>query len=44
MHCDQIIVLEEGAAVGIGSHAELMKDCEVYKEIYRSQFGEEDAR
>lgn len=44
MHCDKIIVLEEGAAVGIGTHRELMECCEVYKEIYRSQFGEEDVK
>lgn len=44
MHCDRIIVLEEGEAVGIGTHWELLENCGVYKEIYDSQFGEEDAK
>jgi len=39
MHCDKIIVLEEGEAVGIGRHEELLESCCVYKEIYDSQFG-----
>lgn len=45
MGCDLIIVLENGEAVGIGKHSELLKDCQVYREIYSSQFsdGEEDA-
>ena len=43
MHCDRIIVLEEGEAVGIGSHSELLEGCAVYREIYNSQFGEEAA-
>lgn len=37
-HADQIIVLEDGNAVGIGTHDELLARCEVYKEIYDSQF------
>lgn len=41
MHADTIIVLETGEAVGVGSHSELLRNCEVYREIYRSQFGEE---
>ncbi len=44
MHCDNIIVLEEGEIVGMGTHGVLMESCEVYKEIYRSQFGEEDEK
>ncbi len=42
---DKIIVLDEGKAVGVGTHVELMKDCEVYREIYFSQYenGEERA-
>lgn len=45
MGCDLIIVLENGEAVGIGKHSELLKDCQVYREIYSSQFsdGEEEA-
>ena len=42
MCADKIIVLDDGAAVGIGTHKELLKSCGVYKEIYDSQFGEED--
>ncbi len=37
-HADQIIVLEDGAAVGIGTHEELLESCQVYREIYQSQF------
>ncbi len=36
-HADQIIVLERGEAVGIGTHEELMRDCAVYREIATSQ-------
>ncbi len=36
-HADQIIVLDRGEAVGIGTHEELMKNCEVYREIAMSQ-------
>lgn len=35
---DKIIVLDEGKAVGIGTHDELMQSCEVYREIYFSQY------
>ncbi len=35
---DKIIVLDEGKAVGIGTHEELMEGCEVYREIYFSQY------
>lgn len=37
-HADKIIVLDDGEAVGIGTHEELLESCEVYKEIYDSQF------
>ena len=40
MHADKIIVLDDGRAVGIGTHDELLKTSEVYKEIYASQFEE----
>ena len=43
MHADQILVLEEGKMVGIGTHEQLLKDCQVYKEIYASQFRGEEA-
>lgn len=36
-HADQIIVLDQGEAVGIGTHEELMKTCKVYQEIANSQ-------
>ena len=38
MHADLIIVLEDGEAVGMGKHEELLESCEVYREIYDSQF------
>lgn len=41
-NADQILVLDDGKLVGRGSHDELLKTCEVYQEIYASQFpGEE---
>ena len=40
MHADRIIVLEDGEAVGIGTHKELLKTCEIYREIFLSQFPE----
>lgn len=41
MYADQIVVLDDGEAVGIGTHDKLIKDCGVYKEIYDSQFKKE---
>ena len=38
---NQILVLDDGDLVGIGTHDELMKNCQVYQEIYYSQFPEE---
>lgn len=38
MHADKIIVLDDGKVAGIGTHSELLKNCEVYREIYNSQF------
>jgi ABC-type multidrug transport system fused ATPase/permease subunit len=38
---DQIIVLDDGIAVGIGTHEELLDSCEIYREIYESQFKKE---
>ena len=37
LHADQILVLDEGRIVGKGTHAELMKNCAVYREIAKSQ-------
>ena len=41
-HADKIIVLEDGRAVGIGTHTELLESCPVYAEIYYSQFPKEE--
>lgn len=41
MGADLIIVLEDGKCVGAGTNDELLKSCEVYREIYSSQFGKE---
>ena len=38
MHAEQIVVLDEGRAAGVGTHGQLLETCEVYKEIYASQF------
>ena len=37
---DTIIVLDDGCAVGVGKHSELLKTCDIYKEIYLTQFKE----
>ncbi len=42
MDADQIIVLDEGKVVGQGTHKELLKSCEVYREIAKSQLSEEE--
>lgn len=41
MHADKILVLDDGEVVGLGKHEELLDNCEVYREIYSSQFSEE---
>ena len=41
-HADKIVVLDEGRAVGIGTHDELMQTCPVYKEIAMSQLSAEE--
>lgn len=43
MEADRILVLDDGILVGSGTHAELLKDCEVYRDIYGTQFGGEEA-
>lgn len=40
-HADKIIVLEDGKMAGVGTHEELLESCEVYQEIYYSQFKKE---
>lgn len=42
MHADKIIVLNEGNVVGIGTHQELLRDCQVYYDIASSQLSEEE--
>lgn len=39
MHANHILVLDDGKAVGYGTHEELMKNCELYREIGKSQIG-----
>ncbi|MBR5268742.1 MAG: ABC transporter ATP-binding protein [Lachnospiraceae bacterium] len=39
MHCDQILVLEEGLPLGLGTHEELMASCDAYREISEIQMG-----
>ena len=41
MHADKIVVLDDGAVVGIGKHDDLLNSCIVYSEIYNSQFKKE---
>jgi len=41
LHADKIIVLDDGVAVGMGTHDELIESCEIYREIYNSQFKKE---
>lgn len=41
MDADKILVMDRGKIVGQGTHHELMKDCEVYKDIYHSQLGKD---
>lgn len=42
MHADRIVVLDQGEVVGMGTHKELLKSCDVYREIALSQLGEEE--
>lgn len=44
MHADRILVLDDGAAAGMGTHEELLKSCKVYQEICRSQMCEKEVR
>ena len=38
MHADKIIVLDDGVAAGMGTHRQLLESCEIYQEIYYSQY------
>ena len=42
LNADQILVLDDGRMAGLGTHRELMKDCEVYRQIAMSQLSEEE--
>ncbi len=42
-HADQILVLDDGHLVGIGTHSALRSSCPVYEEIYESQFKKGEA-
>ena len=42
LNADKIIVLDDGHMAGIGSHKELMENCEVYRQIAMSQLSEEE--
>ena len=44
LHADQILVLDDGEVAGLGTHEELLKNCEVYQEIYYSQFPKEESK
>ena len=39
MHCDSIYVMDRGEIIAFGSHEELLKNCEVYSQLYQSQIG-----
>ena len=43
MHADQILVLDDGKCVGLGTHEKLLESCETYQEIYYCQFPREEA-
>lgn len=43
-YADKILVLDDGTLVGAGTHDDLMKSCETYREIYHSQFPEKTGR
>ena len=42
LHAEQIIVLDEGKVAGIGTHQELLKNCDVYYQIAASQLSKEE--
>ena len=44
MYADKILVLDDGKIAGQGTHEELLNSCEVYQEIYYSQFEKEQAQ
>ena len=42
MDADRIVVIDDGAVVGVGRHEELLRTCPVYLDIARSQFSDEE--
>lgn len=42
MHADKILVLNEGEVIGMGTHKELLKTCDVYYDIAASQLSKEE--
>lgn len=44
MHADRILVLDDGEIAGMGTHSQLLKTCEVYREICRSQLSEKEVQ
>ena len=42
LHAEQILVLDDGKVVGKGTHEELLRSCEVYQEIAKSELGEKE--
>jgi ATP-binding cassette subfamily B protein len=44
MDATRILVLENGEVVGQGTHKELLKDCQLYREIAEIQLGEEEVK
>lgn len=44
LHAEQIIVLDDGMVAGIGTHQQLLKNCEVYQQIAASQLSEEELK
>ena len=43
-YADRIVVLDDGEAVGVGTHEELLESCQVYREIYESQFQQSERK
>ena len=44
LHAEQIIVLDDGKIAGVGTHQELLKNCEVYQQIAASQLSEAELK
>ena len=42
MDADRIVVMDEGESAGVGTHAQLLESCQIYREIYQSQMNEKE--